>query len=1406
MQYQIGTVPGSPGTNIGSPQDIPLVSGFSQTVADVQSAVFSNYDGSYYLIVRRSGGGAAPSVRLDNFKLEHRLISPPVLAFQQSNVTIAEGGNTQVCVSVTTPSVASTADVVLSSDNAPHLIDFTTQTLTFPINSTTEQCFTLQLEPVNGIHDENHTYTLELQNLTGGATEGTPSALTVMVTDDVPNPPEIEFQEPEITIAEGGSTSVCISVTTPSAGFTADVVLTSNADPHFTNFTTQTLIFPAGSTSEQCFTLELEPANGIVDQNHTYTFELQNLTGSATLGTASSFSVTVTDDLNTLPVLDFEQAEITLDEGGNVQVCVSITNPSVACTADVVLVGGADPHLNSFTTETLSFLEGSTTSQCFTLQLEPANSEPDLNLTYTLELQNMMGGAVGGDINTVTVTVTDDQAGCPWAGEDKTICAGPGEGTNIGCPEMSGTEGYCYSWLPKTGLSSPLSRQTNAKPDETTTYILFVTDNEGNFIGSDEVKVTVFPVPEITFSPATPLGCFPGETVTVNTPVGFATYLWSTNGNAQNESFNEAGTYGLTVTDNNNCQSSASIIVRNSATPDGVAGFFEEKGFYRIPVTILPDPPGIGIEEEQEKNLLDCGIDPCSAGGICVFSDIQELRFLLAGDEIAQFENVIQSNVDYFEQTFGLSNCAVYITRSDNVCADCPDFLNTFWGHFEANENSIWFNFVNQENSDEDDLFVLANIPDRENHLPEGSERPTLDFLRGLIGETGITDNLAPQTKGERVIFMTQLMLSGAVKDDIDPPLNGNGNPDPPYLPCGGGTQEPLICVAPSGIPIRVPANFILKFGFSRDIEQLVFPGALSAITDFSNGQYFPSVSRIGNDPQHEGYHSFSAKTFFLYPEPLVSGTQASQVILGYIQRTWPDANFVGTPDFEVPWVALPCPIISMYDFQYTPTVSVNQKTNGPYISDISSALVSLQILPEIRFLNSGCEPPVSFSRFNQPLYVKVISNPNNSELRWLFVVMDSQLGLIYVLSEVDASGEYVYKKWNCTDAVWEDYTPPMRPAFDISGDAVIIVSELAQTTGNTFLFVGGFIPVVGEAIDIGTAIFDLVQGNYGNAVLSGISLAMPFVSIRKLNGTFFAFLDKNTDATKPISYARKLRLTNPDGSVTEVVDNMGDVISSVLGKADELNLSELKVEELINYLVKKENYAYYVAFKNNPNLVEGWNILSELPSSVWSKVLNLEVANKLNNLGLHPNLSEAVKQIRKIIKSLDVAGDDGVVVLNKIKSGQFDNVQGYTSLLNKSADPGFFNALKQTMDKADEAMAPPSSYQANRLVFEDEVAAYDVDFGIKTVSGEPLYEKAFQLKSATTPNAVKNNLDPILVKRIADSPSIEKVYEIEMRSGTFSELENISNFWMNLNAVKAEHPNVIIRVKSRSDNFTRTY
>ncbi len=109
-----------------------------------------------------------------------------------------------------------------------------------------------------------------------------------------------------------------------------------------------------------------------------------------------------------------------------------------------------------------------------------------------------------------------------------------------------------YSW--NTGATSQSITVASSG-----TFI--VTVSNGNCLGTDTVTVTVNPNPPVPVISASPsVAICPGDSVTLtSSPAN--TYAWSTNEYTSSIMVNTSGTYSVTVTDNNNCQSSASINV-----------------------------------------------------------------------------------------------------------------------------------------------------------------------------------------------------------------------------------------------------------------------------------------------------------------------------------------------------------------------------------------------------------------------------------------------------------------------------------------------------------------------------------------------------------------------------------------------------------------------------------------------------------------------------------------------------------------------------------------------------------------------------------------------------------------------------------------------------------------------------
>ena len=141
------------------------------------------------------------------------------------------------------------------------------------------------------------------------------------------------------------------------------------------------------------------------------------------------------------------------------------------------------------------------------------------NHTITLAATNECGTASNNTSFTIYVLPIAN------AGPDVTICNG--NFTTLNGSGSSGTPGYSYFWTPSTGLSSQFSSSPNASPNVTTTYTLTVTDANG-CTGTDQVIVTVNPLPVATATPASQTFCSGGTTaIALSSNVGGTTYAWT---------------------------------------------------------------------------------------------------------------------------------------------------------------------------------------------------------------------------------------------------------------------------------------------------------------------------------------------------------------------------------------------------------------------------------------------------------------------------------------------------------------------------------------------------------------------------------------------------------------------------------------------------------------------------------------------------------------------------------------------------------------------------------------------------------------------------------------------------------------------------------------------------------------
>ncbi|MCX6258740.1 MAG: SprB repeat-containing protein [Bacteroidia bacterium] len=222
--------------------------------------------------------------------------------------------------------------------------------------------------------------------------------------------------------------------------------------------------------------------------------------------------------------------------------CFGITNGSIAMS----ISGGGAPFIWSWTKSGGGTGSGTGTTIS---GLAPG--------TYTVSVTSSNGTGCG---NSFTSILTEDPAITATATPSPVLCNGTATGS-ISLAVSGGSSGYTYDW--GGGVTSQ-----NRSSIIAGTYNVTVTDSK-NCTATATANVTQ-PDPIVITPTITNVVCYGQSTGAISISVSGGitpyAYAWSDGSALQNRTGLAAGTYGLTVTDNNTCKQTASYSVTQSGT------------------------------------------------------------------------------------------------------------------------------------------------------------------------------------------------------------------------------------------------------------------------------------------------------------------------------------------------------------------------------------------------------------------------------------------------------------------------------------------------------------------------------------------------------------------------------------------------------------------------------------------------------------------------------------------------------------------------------------------------------------------------------------------------------------------------------------------------------------------------
>ncbi|MNJ88771.1 hypothetical protein D3C87_63260 [compost metagenome] len=205
----------------------------------------------------------------------------------------------------------------------------------------------------------------------------------------------------------------------------------------------------------------------------------------------------------------------TIDAGSDVTICIGDTvNLTAVSAAAISWNNGIQDGVDFFPTDTMDYVATATDN-------------------YGCEHSD-------------TLTVTVNSLPAVNAGIDTAVCAG----TSV---TFAATGAATYSW------NNGITNGTSFDATIAGSYIVTGTDANG-CINSDTLALTLHALPSVNLG-ADRTVCANHFPVSLNGPAGFSSYLWSNGTTTQNTSATEAGTFVLTVTNNDGCKDTDTIAI-----------------------------------------------------------------------------------------------------------------------------------------------------------------------------------------------------------------------------------------------------------------------------------------------------------------------------------------------------------------------------------------------------------------------------------------------------------------------------------------------------------------------------------------------------------------------------------------------------------------------------------------------------------------------------------------------------------------------------------------------------------------------------------------------------------------------------------------------------------------------------
>lgn len=242
------------------------------------------------------------------------------------------------------------------------------------------------------------------------------------------------------------------------------------------------------STDANCYgacdgTASVQASGGITPYTYSWSTTPATITSTTTTLCTGTQSVVVTDAFgckDTVPVFINQPSPVVISIAGQSDtICIG-----QSATLTAAASGGTSPYNYSWST-------GSSSPSIFV--------SPTVTTTYTVTARDGKNCASGD--STFVVNVYPGITAV--AVSDAAICNG--DSITLSATATGGNGNYTYTWTPGPVMADSIT----VSPSATTTYTVRINDNCGTPTATDDVLVTINPLPNLAFSASASEGCAP---------------------------------------------------------------------------------------------------------------------------------------------------------------------------------------------------------------------------------------------------------------------------------------------------------------------------------------------------------------------------------------------------------------------------------------------------------------------------------------------------------------------------------------------------------------------------------------------------------------------------------------------------------------------------------------------------------------------------------------------------------------------------------------------------------------------------------------------------------------------------------------------------------------------------------